>query len=217
MPSARRRARGGGGVTPAGHDGGVGGCSVENSPGRGGPCCRARRLAGVRAALCRRAVLDLDVVVVVLAVLADLGARLLARDTDRVVVPGALHRVGEHLPRVADPSFLGARRGDLGSLGTLRGLGVGDFGLCLGEPISVRVADLVLRRVGVDTKRVVVALGLVVVAHSGTRSPRKATSSSMATRSWFIVSRSRTVTAWSSRVSKSMVTHHGVPTSSCRR
>ena len=37
------------------------------------------------------------------------------------------------------------------------------------------------------------------------------------TRSWAIVSRSRTVTAWSSRVSKSTVTQNGVPISSWRR
>ena len=38
-----------------------------------------------------------------------------------------------------------------------------------------------------------------------------------ATRSWLIESRSRTVTAWSSRVSKSTVTQYGVPISSWRR
>ena len=39
----------------------------------------------------------------------------------------------------------------------------------------------------------------------------------MPTRSCCIVSRSRTVTAWSSRVSKSTVTQYGVPISSWRR
>ncbi len=40
---------------------------------------------------------------------------------------------------------------------------------------------------------------------------------SSGTRSWVIVSRSRTVTAPSSSESTSTVTHHGVPISSCRR
>ena len=42
-------------------------------------------------------------------------------------------------------------------------------------------------------------------------------SRSMGTRTWSVVSRSRTVTARSSSESKSTVTHHGVPTSSWRR
>ncbi len=42
-------------------------------------------------------------------------------------------------------------------------------------------------------------------------------SSAMGTRTWSVVSRSRTVTALSSSESKSTVTHHGVPTSSWRR
>ena len=42
-------------------------------------------------------------------------------------------------------------------------------------------------------------------------------SRSRETRSWPMVSRSRTVTALSSRESKSTVTQNGVPTSSCRR
>ena len=50
-----------------------------------------------------------------------------------------------------------------------------------------------------------------------TRSRRWASRSTARTRSWSMVSRSRTVTVPSARVSPSMVKHHGVPTSSWRR
>lgn len=43
------------------------------------------------------------------------------------------------------------------------------------------------------------------------------TSPAMGTRTCSMLSRSRMVTAWSSSVSKSIVTHSGVPISSCRR
>ena len=49
------------------------------------------------------------------------------------------------------------------------------------------------------------------------RSVRNPASASSGTRSWPIVSRSRTVTAWSSSESKSTVTQKGVPISSWRR
>ena len=52
---------------------------------------------------------------------------------------------------------------------------------------------------------------------SPVRRRSSATSPSMGTRTCSVLSRSRTVTALSSRESKSTVTHHGVPTSSWRR
>ena len=55
-------------------------------------------------------------------------------------------------------------------------------------------------------------------AYSSPVRRRSSPSSSVTgTRTWSVVSRSRTVTASSSSESKSTVTHHGVPTSSWRR
>ena len=113
------------------------------------------------------------------------------------VVATALVRVGEHVPRLVE-------LGGVGLAGVARGV----------EPVladAVRTADVVDRRVRVDTEQ------RVVVVHQQA-TPRRSRSSptrrSSGTRSCAIESRSRTVTARSSSVSKSIVTHNGVPISS---
>src|SRR4029079_13925884 len=83
-----------------------------------------------------------------------------------------------------------------------------------GDALLVGGFQLVAGRLRGDPQFVVVR----VVGHDcPNRSCSSASSVSSGTRSCFIVSRSRIVTALSSRVSKSMVTHNGVPTSSWRR
>ena len=69
-------------------------------------------------------------------------------------------------------------------------------------------ADLVLRRAGLDAEHLVVVV-TSAHRHDASRSWRSASSLSIGTRSWLIESRSRTVTARSSRVSKSTVTQNG--------
>jgi len=82
---------------------------------------------------------------------------------------------------------------------------------------QVHVAQLILR-VGISLLGGLVEQQPVLNDHQrGRRSERYVTRESMPIRSWAIVSRSRTVTAWSSRVSKSTVTQNGVPISSWRR
>ena len=148
-------------------------------------------------------VLEVDLVVV------RTGAVVLV-DEDPVVVALPLDRVAQDLPRGTQTRLLlpGGPDDRLGGLPRLlffvaRGADVGELGLIGG-------ADLLLRRVRLDLEQLVVGL---VVAH-GSRPRRASTRPSIGRRSWPIVSRSRTVTALSSSVSKSMVTHQGVPTSS---
>src|SRR6266542_3585537 len=115
------------------------------------------------------------------------------------VIALALEGIGQHLPRGAEARRLGA-----GAVAGLIGPSLLHLGAQVLEPFSVRGADLFLRRVRLDAQQLVMGLG------HGRRSSRWATSLSIGTRSWVIESRSRTVTARSSRVSKSTVTQSGV-------
>ena len=135
-----------------------------------------------------------------------------ARDTEEETKKPSetVIRVAQDLPGGAEAGLLVARRPDHGLRGSPRLRFLVTRGAHVRELRLVGGADLLLRRVRVDLEQLVVG---EVVAH-GSRPRTASTRPSMGTRAWPMLSRSRTVTALSSSVSKSMVTHHGVPTSS---
>src|SRR5262249_52395941 len=126
----------------------------------------------------------------------DVARGLVVRVELRVVAL-TLERVGQHVPRRPDARHLVAVRLQLRVADALLLARAPE----VGDTLAVRLAELFAGGVGLDAQLLV-----VVVGHDWRRSFSSSTRPSIGTRSCDMESRSRMVTARSSRVSKSTVT-----------